>query len=149
MLLVSSKMTFFFKRVLPLMWCFGILLFVIVSASYDIEASTLALLIAAMIIFVFAFWLRVSNLADEVVDAGNALVVRSGGQEERIALSDIKDIKYSPLTLGPARVRLSLRRHTVFGDAVAFCAPVSMVPFWESPVIHDLIDRVDAARWKQ
>ena len=86
-------MTFFFKRVLPLMWCFGILLFVIVSASYDIEASTLALLIAAMIIFVFAFWLRVSNLADEVVDAGNALVVRSGGQEERIALSDIKDIK--------------------------------------------------------
>ena len=147
MRLVSSKMTFFFKRVLPLMWCFGILLFVIVSASYDIEASTLALLIVAMIILVFVFWLRVSNLADEVLDAGNALVVRSGGQEERIALSDIKDIK--SLTLGPPRVRLSLRRHTMFGDTVAFCAPVSMVPFWESPVIHDLIDRVDAARWKQ
>jgi hypothetical protein len=81
------------------------------------------------------------------MDAGNALVVRSGGQEERIALSDIKDIKYSPLT--SPRVRLSLRRHTVFGDTVAFCARVSMVPFWESPVIHDLIDRVDAARWKQ
>ena len=31
------------------------------------------------------------NLADEVLDAGNALIVRSGGQEERIALSDIKN----------------------------------------------------------
>ena len=78
-------------------------------------------------------------------DAGNALVVRSGGQEKRIALSDIKNVNYSP-SMSPPQVTLSVRRHTVFGDTIAFCAPVSMMPFWTSPDIRDLIDRVDAAR---
>ena len=97
---------------------------------------------------VFGYWIMkklVFNLADEVLDAGNALVVRSGGQEERIALSDIKNVNYSPY-MTPPQVTLSVRRPTVFGDSVSFCAPVSIVPFWSSPVIHDLIDRVDAAR---
>ena len=35
------------------------------------------------------------NLVDAVLDAGDALVVRSGGQEERIALSDIKNVNYA------------------------------------------------------
>ena len=152
MRLVSSKMTFFYKRVLPIMWLFGIVLFVIASGStsYEIEASIITLLIVAMLILVFVFWFRVSNFADEVLDMGNALVVRSGGQEERIELSDINDIKYSPyIFMHLPRVKLSLRRHTVLGDKIAFCPPVSMVPFCESPVIYDLIDRVDAARRKQ
>jgi hypothetical protein len=105
------------------------------------EPSIIPLLIGAVLIIIFVYWFLVLKLADEVLDAGNALVVRKGGQEERIALSDIKDIKYSPY-YNPPRVRLSLRRHTVFGDRVAFCAPVSGVPFWESPIIHDLIARV-------
>jgi len=33
-------------------------------------------------------------LADEVLDAGDALVVRNDGQEERIPLSDIKNVNY-------------------------------------------------------
>jgi hypothetical protein len=49
----------------------------------------------------------------------------------------------------PPQVTLSVRRHTVFGDTVAFCAPVSILPLWRSPVIDALIDRVDAARQKQ
>ena len=32
--------------------------------------------------------------------------------------------------------------------SIAFCAPVSIMPLWSSPVILDLIDRVDAARRK-
>ena len=85
------------------------------------------------------------NLADEVLDAGNALVVRSGGQEESIALSDIKNVNYSPY-MSPPQVTLSVRRHTVFGDTIAFFAPVSIFPLRSSAVINDLIDRVDAAR---
>jgi hypothetical protein len=57
MRLVSSKMTFFYKRVLPIMWLFGIVLFVIASGStsYEIEASIRTLLIVAMLILVFVF----------------------------------------------------------------------------------------------
>jgi hypothetical protein len=50
--------------------------------------------------------------------------------------------------LNPPLITLSVRRQTVFGDTIAFCAPGSMMPLWSGPVIYDLIDRVDAARRK-
>ena len=150
---VSSKMTFFYKRVFPVIW-FGFLLlfigFALFSPSRDIRDSSTPFLIVALLMAVFGFWFMkkvIFNLADTVLDAGDALVVRSGGQEERIVLSDIKNGNYSPY-MSPPQVTLSVRRHTVFGDTVAFCAPVSIMPLWSSPVILDLIDRVDAARRK-
>jgi hypothetical protein len=152
--LISSKMTFFFKRVFPVIW-FGFLLllvaFGLLSASRGSPNSLIPFLIVPLLMGVFGYRFMkkvLFNLADEVLDAGNALVVRSGGQEERIALSDIKNVNYSPY-MSPLQVTLSVRRHTVFGDSIAFCAPVSIVPFWSSPVIGDLIDRVDAARLKR
>ena len=53
---------------------------------------------------VFGFWFMkkvILNLVDAVPDAGDALVVRCGGQEERIALSDIKNVNYSPYMSPP------------------------------------------------
>jgi hypothetical protein len=41
-----------------------------------------------------------------------------------------------------------LRRPTIFGDQITFSAPVRLVPFSTSPVINDLIERVDRARGK-
>jgi len=90
----------------------------------------------------------VFGLANEVLDAGDALIVRSGGQEERISLSDIKNVSYSRY-MNPPQVTLSLRRETVFGDTIAFCAPLTVVPFRSSQVIEDLINRADSARQKR
>jgi hypothetical protein len=39
-----------------------------------------------------------------------------------------------------------LRKPGVFGDQISFCAPTRFVPFATSPVIDDLIRRIDAAR---
>ena len=64
---------------------------------------------------------------DEVCDDGDALVVKNRGQEQRIALADIKNVNYSPF-VSPPRVTLSLRRPTVFGDQISFCAPVRLLP---------------------
>ena len=117
---LSSKMTFFYKRVFPVIW-FGFLLlfigFALFSPSRDIQDSSTPFLIVALLMAVFGFWFMkkvIFNLADIVLDAGDALV----------------------------------QRHTVFGDTVAFCAPVNILPLWRSPVIDALIDRVDAARRK-
>jgi hypothetical protein len=88
------------------------------------------------------------DLADEVWDDGSALLVKKGGQEERIALSDIKNVNYSTMS-SPPRVVLSLRRPSVFGEQLAFCAPIRFIPFATSPVIDDLIERIDVARRKQ
>jgi hypothetical protein len=150
--LSSSKMTFFYKRVFPVIF-FGFLLIFIVfgwsSASSGASAIPFLLVPLVMGIFGYRFMQKMAfNLVDEVLDAGNVLIVRSGGKEERIALSDIKNINYWPY-MSPPQVTLSLRRHTVFGDTVVFCAPVSIIPLWSSPTIQDLIERVDAARRKQ
>jgi hypothetical protein len=101
-----------------------------------------------MIIFGYFIMKKlVFDLVDEVWDETDALVVRNRGREERIALSDIKNVSYSPF-MNPPRVTLSLRRQTVFGDQIAFGAPVHFVPFSTSPIINGLIDRVDLARSK-
>jgi hypothetical protein len=55
------------------------------------------------------------NLVDEVFDLGDALLVRNGGQEERIALADIKNVNFFPY-MSPPQVTLSLRRPSVFGE---------------------------------
>jgi len=39
-----------------------------------------------------------------------------------------------------------LRRPSIFGSQVAFCAPIRFVPFSTSPIVDELIQRIDAAR---
>jgi hypothetical protein len=85
------------------------------------------------------------DLVDEVWDDGNSLLVKNRGQEQRIPLSDIRNVSYSPY-MNPPRITLSLRRPTVFGDQITFSAPLRFVPFATSPVIDDLINRIDTAR---
>ena len=112
---LSSKMTFYYKRVSPVIF-FGVVLlmfgFGLISVLRDRQVSNVPFLIVLLLLAVFAYRFMkksVFNLADEVLDAGNTLVVRSGGQEERIALSDIKNVNYSPY-MSPPQVTLSVRR---------------------------------------
>jgi len=108
-----------------------------VKANYELAARWTATKVGKLVF----------DLVDEVWDNGDTLVVKNRGQEQRIALSDIKNVSYSPF-INPPRVTLSLRRPTVFGDQITFSAPVRLVPFSTSPVINDLIERVDRARGK-
>jgi hypothetical protein len=153
MRLVSSKMTFFNKRVFPAIWFGFLLVFIglsLFSGTGRNAASPLPFLIGPAIMIVFGYFIMkklVFDLVDEVWDNGDTLVVKNRGQEQRIALSDIKNVSYSPF-INPPRVTLSLRRPTVFGDQITFSAPVRLVPFSTSPVINDLIERVDRARGK-
>ena len=149
--LMSSKMTFFYKRIFPVIWFGFLAVFFVVALVKGLAAdpiSNLPFLIApvVMAIFGYQFMKRMAfNLVDEVFDLGDALLVRNGGQEERIALGDIKNVNYFRY-MSPPQVTLSLRRPSVFGEAIVFCAPVRLMPLSTSPVIDKLIDRIDAAR---
>jgi hypothetical protein len=85
------------------------------------------------------------DLVDEVLDDGDALVVRNRDQEERIKLPDIINVSYSPF-VNPPRVTLLLRNPSLFGTRINFCAPARFNPFSSSPIIDDLIQRIDANR---
>jgi hypothetical protein len=151
---ISSQWTFFYKFIFPIVWVGFIIVFLAVAIfapTRSGQGPPIPVLIVPIIMLVIGFTLMkkfIFDLADEVWDDGNTLVVKKSGQEERIALRDIKNVNYSTMS-SPPRVVLLLRRPSVFGDQVAFCAPIRFVPFATSPLIDDLINRIDAARQKQ
>jgi hypothetical protein len=129
--LMSSKMTFFYKRISPIIW-FGLLAVFFLIGLLKRDAPFLIVLVLMVIISYQFMKKQVFNLVDEVFDVGDALLVRSGGREERIALADIKNVNYSPY-MSPPQVTLSLRRPTLFGDTIMFCAPTRLMPMSSSP----------------
>jgi hypothetical protein len=151
---LSSRMTFVNKRVFPTFW-FGLLvLFVTVPLVLSFIRGTapppLIAFIVAALLAVGSYFLMsrlIFILADEVWDDGNGLVIRKGSQRERVALSDIKAVSYSPLA-NPPRVTVSFLRATEFGDEIIFNGPMRFSPIGGIPAIQDLIERVDRARLK-
>ncbi len=150
--LSSSKTTFLDKRIFPIVW-FGIMavLFFVdvlkVLGADPISNAPFLILPALMAIIGYQFMKKLAfNLVDEMFDAGDALIVRSGGREEHIALADIKNVNYFPYG-SPPQVTLSLRRPSMFGDTIVFCGPARFMPLSSSPIAESkLVDRIDAAR---
>jgi hypothetical protein len=149
---VSSKMTFFYKRIFPVLFCLPLLAFVIAPMATGFKGGHqpppfffFVVPVFMAIIFYTLFKKLIFDLVDEVWDDGDALVVRNGSAEERIPLGSIKNVSYATM-VNPPRVTLSLRQPSQFGSEVSFCAPFQLVPFKKSAVIEALIDRIDAAR---
>jgi hypothetical protein len=144
-------MTFFYKRVLPVCWFVILGLAMIGPAAIEWRAGqaiqSASFVVPAFMMAIGYFFMRklLFNLVDQVLDAGDALLVKNGAQQEQIPLADIINISYVQM-MNPPQVTLSLRRPTAFGEKVTFCAPTRLMPFATSPVIDDLIKRVDAAR---
>jgi hypothetical protein len=148
---ISSKMTLFYKRIFPVFWFGFLILFITVPLFFGGAQNgppPLPFLIVPLIMMGFGYFVMkklVFDLVDEVWDDGETLLIKNGGQEERVALRDIKNVSYSTV-INPPRVTLSVRQPTTFGDQIAFVAPVRFVPFTTSPLINELIERVDRAR---
>ena len=152
---ISSRNTFFIKRVFPLLW-FGFLAVFLVTSLIAFRhapsnSAPLAILVVPLFMFGFAFVLMrrlIFDLADEVYDDGDALQVRFGSEEERIQLSNIINISYAGFT-NPPRVTLTLRQPGLFGKEVTF-SPVQKLfgPLLRTtnPIVTDLIERVEATR---
>ena len=146
---ISSRMTFFYKRVLPFVMLGFLLLFIappIASGKFPPFPFILFPLILVAVGY-FVFDRLIWDMVDEVADAGDALIVRNKRQEDRIPLAAIINVNYSPF-INPPRVTLKLRTPGIFGDTVTFCAPVRFMPFSENPMVDELIRRIDAARMR-
>jgi hypothetical protein len=143
---ISSQMTFFYKRVFPIAW-FGLLVcFMAVSLISGVRDPMIFIVPIGMMIFGFITMQKLTfDLVDEVVDLGDALLIRNRGREDRVALADIINVSQSQM-VNPPRVTLQLRRASAFGSRIAFCAPARLLPFSTSPAIDALITRIDSAR---
>jgi len=148
---ISSKWTFFYKRVFPLAW-FGFIAIFVLSVLLGRRGPLVWALPAflvmpvAMAVFGYALFRKlVFDLVDEVWDDGDALVVNNSGVEERVPLKNIINVGFSAFT-NPERVTLTLREPSHLGAEITFSPPKRFLPFSRSPIINELIERIDVAR---
>lgn len=148
---ISSRNTFFLKRVFPVLW-FAMVAVSVAAGLAGARAGKAVpppVFIVPLLLLVIGYAIMrklVFDLADEVFDEGDALRVRFGSDEERIALSDIINVSYTQL-VNPPRITLTLRQPGRFGREVSFSPPRRFFsPFVRNPLIDELIERVEAAR---
>ena len=147
---ISSGRTFMIKRVFPVFWCGFLVLFVAVGAADGgvfRQPGLLVMPVLMLVVGVALFRKLLWNLADDVRDGGDFLLVRRGQLEERLPLANVMNVSMSQFT-NPRRLTLRLRTPGKFGDEVAFIprSPFQINPFARNPVAEMLIQRVDRIR---
>jgi len=147
---ISSDRTCLHKKVYPLFMLAvtGIMLLIFVGTMVrDRQLDFLVLgFIGLAIVYVYSeYRKRAVDLVDEVWDDGDALVLKNGDREERVAISNISKLRYGGL--GNAHfVALTLREPCAFGQTIRFVPPRKMYRLFKNPLIVDLAMRVkDAA----
>jgi hypothetical protein len=148
---ISSRSTLFYKRCFPLLWFGFLAVFVIADlwASRRTHVAVIPFLIMPVVMAVFGYAIfrrLIFDLVDEVWDDGDALIVRNAGTEERVALKNIINVGFSTMT-NPERVTSALRERSHFGKEITFSPPRRFLAFFSrSPIINELLERVDQAR---
>jgi len=149
---ISSKQTFYVKKILPVI-LFAVAfapMLVVYSETGSFHPGTVAPAILIAIFLAFIYPKLVWGLADEVYDGGDYLLVKRGDLEDRVALSDVMNVSAS-MMVNPPRITLRLARPSKFGNEVMFSPirPATLNPFARNAVADDLIVRADAARVKR
>ncbi|HEV2681433.1 MAG TPA: hypothetical protein VGV14_13095 [Rhodanobacter sp.] len=155
---LSSSLTFFYKRVFPVLWV-GFVLTVFFLQFWAMQHARadapsrpffpLLLMPLFMVGVMFLLYRKLlHDLLDEVWLDGNYLVVKNRGEKIRVALSDVMNVNATTMT-NPRRVTLMLRTDSRFGRNLTFM-PASprgfMSAFKPDPIASELIERVDALR---
>ena len=147
---LSSKTTFLYKKIFPLLW-FGFLAILFCVglfaelAGHGFGIMFVVVSIGMIALGYFIMKKLVWDLIDEVYDEGTALLFKNRGKEFRVDLKDIKNVSYTTL-VNPPRVTLSIRYPTELGDELSFSPLASWIPFKKNKDIEVLIDRIDKAR---
>jgi hypothetical protein len=147
---LSSRRAWFYKRVFPVLW-FGVL--GVVGTAMLVGGAALRhpeILIGPCVMAVIGFVLMKQmlwDLVDEVLDAGDYLIVRNGGEEDHVALSNIMNVSATTM-MNPPRITLRLVTPGKFGPEITF-SPVVSFGFSlrrRNAVAEDLIERTYRAR---
>ena len=147
---LSSSNTFLMKKIFPAFWFASVLFGGIVIALSGVAFKQPVALVGPVLMLVLGFFLfrkLIWDLADEVSDGGDYLLIRRGAVEERVPLSNVMNVSLSQFT-NPKRLSLRLRKAGSFGDEVVFipASSFSFSPMARNAVAEDLMRRVDRLR---
>lgn len=148
-----TRNTFFLKRVLPALIFGALTLAVVMPLAFGARHPAgfpypvLVGPVVMIVVFYIVFRRLIFDLADEVTDEGDALRVRFGHEEERIPFAQIMNVSYTGM-MNPPRITLMLRSPGRFGREIAFSPQRKFIRLLSnsSPLVNELIERVDAAR---
>jgi hypothetical protein len=147
---ISSRATVFHKKVFPILWFGFIAVFLVIAIRGPIKEGGVMLVVMPIFMGVIGLVVMkklVWDLVDEVHDAGEYLLIRKGGEQERVPLANIMNVSASTNT-NPPRITLRLLKPGKFGPEITFSpqVPFSLNPFAKNPIVEELIVRVDKAR---
>lgn len=149
---ISSPTTFAYKKLLPVVFISGLVfgagMMIWAGGAQLDDLWVFVLALGAGFAFAVVLYRKFfSGLADQVHDLGDALLVRRGDEEERIALTNIMNVSITTM-VNPPRITLRLIKSSRFGDEIAFLPRSKLVffPLAKNAVAEDLILRVHAAR---
>ncbi|MFH1230070.1 MAG: hypothetical protein V1709_01095 [Planctomycetota bacterium] len=147
-LINSKRNTFFNKKVFPVFW-FGMIALFMFMAFPTVKGDAIIPFFMAPIMMTVVggliMKLLIFDLVDEVWDRGDVLIIRNKKEEDIIPLANIMNISYTTF-VNPPRVTLMLRQSCKFGKEVTFMPPLRWFNFTRSPIVDELIERVDRAR---
>jgi len=152
MRLISSKWTFFYKKLFPVLWFLGIAGIAAGGFCASIMAKgphtpPILLFIIFAVFMSFLGYAIMKNLVfdllDEVWDEGDSFILVKDGQRETIRLSNIINVSNTYM-INPPRITLLLREPCRFGREVVF-SPVTgfrLNIFKKHPIAEELVQRV-------
>lgn len=143
MRLISSKLSVWNKRFVPVFWCGFVALVAWALALSRLNTIWIIAIPAALALLGFAYIRMFTfTIADEAFDAGNAVIIRSKGKELSIPLANITNVKYA-LVADPPRIVLTFSTPAVPHAKVQFMPPVVPAMFWfrEHPLAAELRKR--------
>jgi hypothetical protein len=147
---ISSRSLYLYKRVFPAFW-FGVLaLFLVGPILGHAPKPPIQFFFAPLVMAVIGYVVMkklVWDLADQVFDCGDHLLVKRRGEEDIVPLGNIMNVSAS-LLMRPPRVTLNLVNPGKFGTEINFSpvTPFSLNPFAKNAVVDDLITRAYKAR---
>jgi hypothetical protein len=145
--LLSSRLTYFYKRVFPVAWiiAFGIGTLFMWICDYEGAASfkwftLIGLLMGSIFLRWFSVRLKVVSLR------GEQIVVSDYRSEETIPLRQIEEVTETRLW-NPKLIKLRLNRPGRWGDEIVFIAPIRFqFIFSDHPLVKELRHMIQTTR---
>jgi hypothetical protein len=141
---LSTGRMYLAKWLLPILTFVGVSVWTIARkmphTAMDIVSHAFALCVLASFM-VYFFRRDIWDLADEVLDGGDFLLVRRGNKHDRILLANVLGVDVTH-QLNSTRIVLRLRTPGIFGDKLGFLPKVTHRWGGRNDIADDLAARV-------
>ena len=146
---ISNPLTFGLKITPFLIFGFSAFIAVLVLRNGALQKAPMFLVFPCVIaVFGYYAWkANIRDLLDEVYDCGDYLLVKRGGQEDTVLLSNINYVYFTTDRQGSQR-RIHLRLDTPgkFGTELSFALSANFFSPQKSEIAEDLVARTNKAR---